>query len=162
MWTITTVGWIVAAGLTRAYAPRTSWWFVVCVIPCVVLAFRTGFPNRRLGLMLSWVGPLAVTLTYMIDVAVRGLLTADTLSVVPAVVPIAMWDVSTILVMIWLWRGYGAIPLLSGLSIIVPHRYGLEKAALEYPYHRWWTVPLFFVALMTAKLGLVTWWLRSA
>lgn len=65
----------------------------------------------------------------------------------------------TILLMVWLWRYYGLIPLFAMAARFAPGRYGIETAAVSYPWKLWWLVPLFVLALMVAKLVLLSLWL---
>lgn len=165
MWGVTALGWMLVVALAWCYRSESSWLAAACAVPALLLVFRREFPNRKRGLMYSWVGPLLIVLAHIGNVAIRGpveICIQSAGSRYCVLAPIAVWDLGAVLVMAWLWRGYGAIALLAVAGVIARQTYNIEKAATEYPWRRWWLVPLFLVALALAKLGILGWWLHAA
>jgi hypothetical protein len=164
MWALAVVGWILVTGVAWVAAPKTIWYVIAFGIATVFLVVRRSFPGRSRGLALSWVGPLLISLTSIAATIIQSCPSVSeplTGSPYGGLAPIAVWDTGLVLVMVWLWRGYGAIPLIAAVGVLDLRSGRIEKTAEEYPWHRWWLAPLLLTGLAAAKLIALAWWLRA-
>jgi len=168
MWAVTISGWILVATLMSCYVSTAIWVAAPWLIPTLFLTLKKDFPNRKQGLIFSWVGPAIIMITDITTLSIEKAMTMrleldlEFPSSLWVLAFVAVLDAGTILIMAWLSRGYGAIPLLAMFSMLAHRRYGIENAARNYPWHRWWLVPLFAMTAAALKLVVLGWWLSNA
>ncbi len=101
------------------------------------------FPKRRAALTTSWFGPLVVGLVPVVEQGTR---------VFDPRIELCIWVFLNALMMTWLLRGYGLIPIMAMGSSAGLNRERLTREAEEYP-PRWWILgPLLPILLGGAVL----------
>jgi hypothetical protein len=121
------------------------------LIGTLLVAADRAFPNRRAALAISWVGPMLLASVPLLGPLVGGSGTTSQL--------IVLRGSLSAIVVTWLVRGYGLVLFVPILARLLPgdHRASVTRAALEYPWRYWWTVPLgilaLFAVLALASLG---------
>jgi len=146
--------WLLVVAVALGW-PRRDWWLggglSVLAILTLMLVLLRDCPWRREGLMFSWIGPFILTAERIVInwLLLRNLHQADVSHLTARIVQTSLVDALFLAVFaIWLFRGYGLIPLLATMSIILRKRPGsVERMAQEYPGPRWWQMPVFFLLL---------------
>ena len=148
------VGWLLCLGLLalrHRVIDALSLVAVILVAACALqLSRQREFPRRAEGLATSWIGPFlilatSVTLRDWVEGGDPGVVAHGTGLVIRTAV---LRGIGGMLVMLWLFRGYGLIPLLASLAAILPGRASkLREEARGYPWRLWWLGPVLVAVL---------------
>lgn len=151
----TTCGWGLVVALALLEGGGAAGTILFLSAPALCLASRRDFPQRAPGLQCSWVGPAIVLVAALAYQHSAGP-SPDSIRVLAS---IGILQGAVVLLMIWLWRGYGIVPFLCLWGHMPRQRAVSERAAESYPWVRWWLVPVAFAALGVLQVAVLVYWL---
>jgi hypothetical protein len=159
-WGVFAGGWLLVLAVVAARPVFEHWYVAPFAVMTLFLVWQRDFPWRREGLLTSWIGPLLMGLGATSEEPLWRILAAKG-GASGAALLMAVHAIEFAILMIWLFRYYGILPLFAMMATVWPHRLkNVGRLNDEYPWRWWWTIPIFIAAWQGAVAILIYLWGR--